>query len=165
MHKKIYQICPGPIPEEEWITSSDITPDDFRSFFGHVADYVVDCTLQERDEAIQKLWLRLRCEDCAISERANIFMFSSAFKSKYFAAHTEILQHVVNSLANRVTLENVIEDVDLALRFNELQMNLCDDFDDYVYTEEGELIPFDDFVRFSEPAIAYYIGGVCDFKF
>lgn len=152
MHSMIIQFSLSPIYEDDYMTEDDFIDN---GFVGWIADYVNSDI--DRDDYIQ--WFLDFVEPYGIeynSEDQSV-IFLPGFKRKYFEERLQKLKDYVQNLS----IESFASDIFVS---SDIQKLVEDEFGFYVY-EDGDLMPFDYFVRTLSEGQKYFIGGVLDYHF
>jgi len=160
MHSRIFQISTEPIEKEDYIEESTFYD---TTFVGEVADYVNENT--DRNDDIE--WLKCCYENVEgiIIDNGTITITD---KKKYFEKKFEKFKEQLNKLETETTLEAFAKADRTYYDFSYTLWELkCaaegDKFGFYVYDTQDGLYRFDDFVRYYDENVPYYIGATIDY--
>ena len=151
MHATIYQIANTPIKEEDYITDRDL-PD----WFWNKMDYA---------DTVEEPYATKRC--VCTGERAGLRfdegkrLLTVTDKTAYFKAKYDSFREHAAKLAD-CTLDEFVRGAP-SLSVCHIQMMYDDEYDLYVYDEEGVLETFDEWIRYGGESA--YIGAVLDYHY
>lgn len=160
MYANIYQISDSILPQAEWITSGDFYES---NFLGTVAEKIEDET--DREESIDTLNDRLANLYLGTVKENRMIIAGNIEKSPYFVKKYNSFRKTANALS-RLYYSDYLYNLDKVKdMISELQQQLSEILDDYVYVDSEYLIPMDEFLRTAIPGKTYYINGICKFKY
>lgn len=150
MHSRIFQVSAKPIDKCDYIEESNYWD---HWFLNRVADYVVDS--DDRNEDIE--WLScVRGITVGKDENGEYCVVDS--KEEYFKMTFEVFKTTLDVIKD-CTLEEFAKGISEMWK---LQNAYEDEFGFYVDVN-GDLMPFDSFVRRCTTGEKYYIGGTLDY--
>lgn len=158
MHSRIFQISTQPIHKEDYIVES--------TFYDHwflcsVADYVNDQTDRIEDIAWLKESFITKGLEFDSDEYGEYFVIAD--KNLYFAQKYTTFIKAARELAN-ATPDNFVKD-EIASTMYALNRAYTDDRSFYIYVDEDNLSPLDEFICYCEVDTKYYIGATIDYHF
>jgi len=156
MHSRIYQISTEPISAEDFLTESNL---DGHWFTKEIADCVDDeVNLTEEIDGFKTLLERHQM--AAFHDEAS-FTFNPKGRMAYFkSAHKSFI--TAAQTAASLTLEQFSANEGSQL-LDALSRSYCDRDGWYVFSEQYDVIPFDEFLHYAVIGQRYYIGGVLDY--
>lgn len=151
MHATVYQIARAPIKKEDYITE-DSLPD----WFWSRMDYA---------DTVEEPYATERCV-CTGGRPGLHFdrerrLLTVKDKTAYFRDRYDSFRNHVAKLAD-CTLEEFVRG-DPRMSVYCVQQTYCDEYDLYVYDEEGVLETFDEWLRYGGESA--YIGAVLDYHY
>lgn len=158
MHSRIFQISKNPIDKEDYIEESHYWD---HWFTNSHADYVNGDT--DREDDIK--WLKNCYENRGLifgtDDNGEYFIIED--KTKYFAPKFEEFQNLIKQLANS-TLDSFAT-TKLDMDVYRLKAAYEDKCGFYVDGEDCDLCSLDDFIRWNDNGIKFYIGATIDYHF
>ena len=157
MHSRIFQISEQPIQQEDYINETYFYD---HWFLNRIADYVNDDT--DRQDDIE--WLKTCCSDDGISfgeDKDGAFLIIED-KHKFFEKSFARFQECLSNLLNK-TLDDFIS-YSMSMDMYRLNNSYNDDCGFYTY-HDGELVTFDEFVRYYKTNTKYYFGATIDYHY
>lgn len=164
----IYQISTEPIEQDAMLTDDGVVDS---WFYDQIADRVYDENDNrfERYAALAELLTGRYGEHAGLvqlerDEEGNMVSFtvSEGYPAAYFAKPYELFKTKLDQLTAEVTFEAFLNP-GMASDVTALKSYVDDKYGDYVY-ENDEYSTMDRFIRYIEPGIKYYIGGVVFYK-
>jgi len=154
----IYQISHLPIKPEDYIAFCSIP----EAFFATNAEYLVEDT--DRQTAIKELMDSLS-SIVVPSRDCESFTFKTHAKQTYFRRRHSVFVEKAAELAD-VSIDAFVGQTPypIGTAMYELNRAYCDKFGSYVIID-GEMIPFDQWLRDDSLKETYYIGGVLEYHY
>lgn len=153
MHATVYQIAKEPIKEEDYITENDL-PD----WFWAKMDYA---------DVVEEPYATKRC--VCTGGRAGLHfdpdkrLLTVTDKTAYFRDKYDSFRNHAAKLADCTLEEFVMGGPRMSMSVYCVQQTYNDEYDLYVYDEEGVLETFDEWVRYGGESA--YIGAVLDYHY
>ena len=154
----IYQISRVPVAPDDYICFSSIP----EAFFATNAEYLVEDT--DRQIAMKELMDSL-ASIIVPGEDGESFTFKAHAKQTYFRRRHSAFVEKAAELAD-VSIDAFVGQTPypIGTAMYELNRAYCDKFADYVMCD-GELTPFDQWLRDESLKGTYYIGGVLEYHY
>ena len=154
----IYQISRTPVAPENYIAFCSIP----ESFFATNAEYLVEET--NRTDAIRQFF-EAKKHIVVPVEDGESFTFIAHAKQTYFRRrHSEFVMKAAELADVSIDAFVGITPYPIGTAMYELNRAYCDKFADYVMCD-GELTPFDQWLRDESLKGTYYIGGVLEYHY
>ena len=157
-HNRIYQINTKPISEDDYICDSSFLD---HPFVWSITDGISDnCDRSEDIVALRSLLTRTKA--AKFDDESDSFMIQQNGKEAYFAKAYEA--YVTE---REKTMSTSLTEFASGSRFAESMRLMSNAFNEergcYVSSSEGELVTLDEFIRFAEVGVRYFIGGTLDY--
>ena len=153
MHSRIFQVSLDPFCDEKDYIAKDTYYDHW--FVGEIADYVDD---SNREKDIE--WLKDVAKGYHVdADESGVFLVVTS-KEEYFATAFKRFKTAIESIRD-CTLKDF---ADGFKEIWEIKDSYEDKFDFWI-DADGEMMPFDRFIRLCAKDEKYYIGGTVDYHF
>lgn len=162
MYYNIYQISQKPINSEDWITESDFY---MSAFLGTIADKIENVDFEERCKQVHNLGKWLENQNIGRIDDSVLVLFPDMLNMPYYHDRYQRFKTAAEALSE-VSLEQYLENLDgVRNKISDVENQLIQQMDHYVCWDSDDPIPLDEFLRTAATKKAYYVGGVCKFKY
>lgn len=159
MHSRIFEISTEPIPQDEYMTDSYFDYDHW--FFHDVADYVTDD--ENRESSVKWLLDSLVVGDGLVTIDGDSFQLHEGFHAAYWSDRHRAFLEKANEMSG-ITAEQFAEGGVSMLLYQAGEL-YEENFGFYAVTRDDNdgLITMDEFIRYAQVGVKYYIGGTVDY--